>query len=65
MRNDLLKIVVNPPRRSGTPPEEGILFSFYSFPSSEGWPQAGVGRVQSGWVVFNNPPIHHSTIPRI
>ncbi len=46
MRNDLLKIVVNPPRRSGTPPEEGILFSFYSFPSSEGWPQAGVGRVQ-------------------
>ena len=45
MKNDLLKTVVNPPRRYGTPPGEGILLGRDLFPSLEGWPQAGVGLV--------------------
>ena len=49
MKNDLFKIIVTPPRRSGTPPEEGVLFSFYSFPSSEGWPTVSAVAFGEGW----------------
>ena len=46
MKNNRLKTVANSPRRSGTPPKEGMLFGRYLFPSLEGWPQAGVGIIQ-------------------